>query len=55
MDSKAVNLFDADSIPGRPEPVFTLESLDPDYDFLRFDKGEGVSTYQCRWMANRSF
>jgi mannose-6-phosphate isomerase-like protein (cupin superfamily) len=42
MDAKVVNLFDVDSVPGDQGPAFSLESLDLDCNFLRFDNGEGV-------------
>ena len=42
MDTKVINLFDADSVTGAQGPLFSLESPDLDCNFLRFDEGEGV-------------
>lgn len=42
MESKVINLFGVDDVPGTHGPVFSLESQDLDCNFLRFDRGEGV-------------
>ena len=42
MDSRVINLFDIDDDPVSQGPLFSLESVDLDCTFLRFDHGEGV-------------
>lgn len=42
MDPKVINLFDLEVDPVFYGPAFSLESVDLDCNFLRFDNGEGV-------------
>jgi mannose-6-phosphate isomerase-like protein (cupin superfamily) len=42
MEARIVNLYDIEPDRSLHGPAFTLESLDLDCNFLRFDEGEGV-------------
>jgi len=42
MEPKIISLYGIDADPKTPGPVFSLESLDLDCNYLRFDNGEGV-------------
>jgi mannose-6-phosphate isomerase-like protein (cupin superfamily) len=42
MEPQVINLFDVEVDSTLQGPVFSLQSMDLDCNFLRFDEGEGV-------------